>query len=124
MRAIGYRTPGDASQLEDVELPDPTPGERDLLVEVRAVSVNPVDTKVIGRDGPGEGQDVKVLGWDVAGVVREVGSAVEGFAPGDEVWYAGRWSAPAPTASCTWSTSGSPPASRPASTSPRPRPCR
>ncbi|GAB3653604.1 zinc-binding alcohol dehydrogenase family protein [Nocardioides korecus] len=89
MRAIGYRAPGDASQLEDVELPDPTPGPRDLLVEVRAVSVNPVDTKIIGREGPGEGQDVKVLGWDVAGVVREVGAEVEGFAAGDEVWYAG-----------------------------------
>ncbi|SDS79456.1 zinc-binding alcohol dehydrogenase family protein [Nocardioides scoriae] len=89
MRAIGYRTTGDASRLEDVELPDPTPGERDLLVEVRAVSVNPVDTKIIGRQGPDEGEDVKVLGWDVAGVVREVGPGVTGFAAGDEVWYAG-----------------------------------
>ncbi len=51
MRADRLPSPRDASQLEDVELPDPTPGERDLLVEVRAVSVNPVDTKVIGARG-------------------------------------------------------------------------
>ena len=89
MRAIGYRTTGDAEVLEDVELPDPAPGDRDLLVEVRAVSVNPVDTKVRRRTGPADGEEVKVLGWDAAGVVREVGASVEGFAPGDEVWYAG-----------------------------------
>ena len=89
MRAIGYRGPGDASVLEDVELPDPSPGGQDLLVEVRAVSVNPVDTKIRGRQGPEEGQEVKVIGWDVAGVVCEVGDEVTGFSPGDEVWYAG-----------------------------------
>lgn len=89
MRAIGYRRPGDVSVLEDVDLPDPRPESRDLLVEVQAISVNPVDTKVRASTGPSQDSEVKVLGWDVAGVVREVGDGVTGFSPGDEVWYAG-----------------------------------
>ena len=89
MRAVGYRTTGDAEVLEDVELPDPTPTGRDLLVEVQAISVNPVDTKVRRRQGPDEGAEVKVLGYDVAGTVREVGDEVTAYSPGDEVWYAG-----------------------------------
>lgn len=89
MRAVGIREAGDASRLEDVELPDPTPEGRDLLVEVRAVSVNPVDTKLRSRQGPAEGEEVKVLGWDVAGVVRRVGPDATSFSVGDEVWYAG-----------------------------------
>lgn len=91
MRAIGYRKSGpvDASlALEDIELPRPTPQGRDLLVEVRAVSVNPVDTKVRSRVEPAEGE-WKILGFDAAGVVVETGSDVTGFKPGDEVFYAG-----------------------------------
>ncbi|MDG6100807.1 zinc-binding alcohol dehydrogenase family protein [Dactylosporangium aurantiacum] len=72
-----------AQGLRDVELPVPTPGARDLLVRVHAVSVNPVDHKV--RRGGGD----KVLGWDAAGVVVAVGSEVSLFTPGDEVYYAG-----------------------------------
>ena len=91
MRAIGYRTPGpiDAPEaLLDIELPRPAPGPRDLLVEVRAVSVNPVDTKVRRRAAADPGQ-WKVLGWDAAGVVVDTGAAVSRFKPGDEVFYAG-----------------------------------
>ncbi|WP_296556843.1 zinc-binding alcohol dehydrogenase family protein, partial [Pigmentiphaga sp.] len=62
---------------------------RDLLVEVQAVSVNPLDTKVRQRAGPDEGQDHKVLGWDASGIVRAVGPEVTLFRPGDHVWYAG-----------------------------------
>ena len=61
----------------------------DLLVEVRAVSVNPVDTKVRMRAGVSEGRDYKVLGYDAAGVVRRRGTDCSLFKPGDEVWYAG-----------------------------------
>ena len=61
---------------------------RDLLVEVRAVSVNPVDTKVRAKSAPPAG-GWKVLGWDAAGVVRAVGPEVTLFKPGDRVWYAG-----------------------------------
>jgi NADPH2:quinone reductase len=91
MRAIGYRMPGDLDAPEsllDIDIPRPVPGPRDLLVEVRAVSVNPVDTKVRRRAGAEPG-DWKVLGWDAAGVVVDVGAEVSRFAPGDEVFYAG-----------------------------------
>lgn len=91
MKAVGYQSPGpiDAAEaLVDIELPRPEPGPRDVLVEVRAVSVNPVDTKVRRRAGADPGA-WKVLGWDAAGIVREVGSAVTRFTAGDEVFYAG-----------------------------------
>ncbi|MFG3453518.1 zinc-binding alcohol dehydrogenase family protein [Stutzerimonas stutzeri] len=91
MKAIGYQQSlpvEDAKSLIDFELPDPTPGPRDLLVEVRAISVNPVDTKIRMRVQPEAGQH-QVLGWDVAGVVRAVGNEVTLFQPGDEVFYAG-----------------------------------
>lgn len=91
MKAVGYRKwmpISEAEALIDVELPAPVPGPRDLLVRVAAVSVNPVDTKVRKRAQPPEGE-VKVLGWDAAGVVEKVGSEVTLFRPGDEVFYAG-----------------------------------
>lgn len=76
--------------LVDVTLDRPTPGPRDLLVEVRAISVNPVDTKIRGGGGPGSpGGPAKILGWDAAGVVTAVGREVKLFKPGDEVYYAG-----------------------------------
>ena len=56
-----------------MDLPDPVPGRRDLLVEVRAVSANPVDTKQRKRAQPAEGQWA-ILGYDCVGVVRDVGS--------------------------------------------------
>ncbi|GAA3274464.1 zinc-binding alcohol dehydrogenase family protein [Dactylosporangium vinaceum] len=87
MRAVGYRTPGGPSVLEDLELAAPTPGPRDLLVRVEAVSVNPVDVKV--RAGTDPGGEPRVLGFDAAGVVQAVGAEVTLFAPGDEVYYAG-----------------------------------
>ncbi|CAN7565607.1 zinc-binding alcohol dehydrogenase family protein [Rhizobacter sp. LjRoot28] len=74
--------------LVDTTLPDPTPGPRDLLVRVEAVSVNPVDTKVRRRGGWAAGE-AKVLGYDAAGTVVAVGAAVSLFKPGDRVYYAG-----------------------------------
>jgi zinc-binding alcohol dehydrogenase family protein len=59
-----------------------------LLVQVKAVSVNPVDTKLRKRITPLEGE-VNILGFDAAGVVVKTGSDVTLFKPGDEVWYAG-----------------------------------
>jgi NADPH:quinone reductase len=91
MRAVGYQQslPIEAeSSLIDVELPRPEPGPRDLLVEIRAVSLNPVDTKVRMR-AQAEPGGVKVLGFDAAGIVRAAGSDVSLFRPGDEVFYAG-----------------------------------
>ncbi|GAB3787507.1 zinc-binding alcohol dehydrogenase family protein [Dyella agri] len=74
--------------LVDVELPRPAPGEHDLRVRVEAVSVNPVDTKVRAPKPQVEAQP-KVLGYDAAGVVEAVGAEVQGFQPGDRVYYAG-----------------------------------
>ena len=72
--------------LTEIDLPVPSAHGRDLLVAVKAVSVNPVDTKV--RAGF-QGDTPRVLGWDAVGVVQSVGEEVTLFAPGDEVWYAG-----------------------------------
>ncbi|WP_421020670.1 alcohol dehydrogenase catalytic domain-containing protein, partial [Klebsiella pneumoniae] len=75
--------------LIDITLPEPVATGRDLLVEVRAVSVNPVDTKVRASGAPAEGQTHKVLGWDASDIVKAVGPEVTLFKPGDRVWYAG-----------------------------------
>ena len=91
MKAVAYRRclpVTDPECLVDVELPDPVPGERDLLVRVHAVSVNPVDTKVRRGVAPPEG-GLRVLGFDAAGVVEAVGPRVARFRPGDAVFYAG-----------------------------------
>jgi NADPH2:quinone reductase len=91
MRAIGYkhsRPIDQADSLIDLEIEKPTPQGRDLLVEVKAVSVNPVDTKVRKRADP-KGGAPKILGYDAAGVVAAVGSDAKLFKPGDEVFYAG-----------------------------------
>ncbi len=90
MKAVVYThcRPIDAEDaLLDTSLPDPVPRKRDLLVEVRAVAVNPVDTKLRRHADPvGE---KRVLGFDAAGVVRALGAGVTHFGVGDEVWYAG-----------------------------------
>lgn len=90
MKAVGFRKSlpiNEAESLIDFELPAPEPRERDLVVEVKAVSVNPVDTKMRMR-GVAAGE-TKVLGFDAAGVVKSAGKDVTLFRPGDEVFYAG-----------------------------------
>ncbi|HEY9103114.1 zinc-binding alcohol dehydrogenase family protein [Chitinimonas sp.] len=91
MKAVGYYTPQAieaAESLLDIELPEPVPGPHDLLVKVEAISINPVDYKIRGGMTPPAGQ-AKVLGWDAAGVVKAVGSAVTSYKVGDAVYYAG-----------------------------------
>src|ERR1041384_3617913 len=91
MRAVAYEKPQDISSptaLLDVERPVPEAKGHDLLVEIKAVSVNPVDTKVRKSRAPAPGGLVQ-LGYDAAGVVKAVGGAVTLFKPGDEVFYAG-----------------------------------
>ncbi|MGV6876030.1 zinc-binding alcohol dehydrogenase family protein [Pseudochelatococcus sp. B33] len=91
MRAVGYKIPlpiAEGNSLVDIDLPRPTPAGRDLLVEIKAISVNPVDTKVRANARP-EGDGWKVLGWDAAGIVVEAGPDANLFKPGDEVFYAG-----------------------------------
>ena len=90
MKSVVYSQPGlplqDPQSLYDADLPKPSPGARDLLVEVKAIAVNPVDTKIRASRG---GDQPQVLGWDAVGIVREVGEQVTLFQPGDEVFYAG-----------------------------------
>lgn len=91
MKAIGYQQPlpiNDPLSLQDIELLKPQATGRDLLVEIKAISVNPVDTK-IRRKAAAPPEEWKVLGWDAAGVVKVVGEKANLFAPGDKVWYAG-----------------------------------
>ncbi|WP_440982456.1 zinc-binding alcohol dehydrogenase family protein [Shinella sumterensis] len=91
MRAIAYQTPQPITAetaLVDIELPTPAPLGRDLLVEIKAVSVNPVDTKLRAKAAPPEGE-WRVLGFDAAGIVKAVGPDVTLFKPGDAVFYAG-----------------------------------
>jgi zinc-binding alcohol dehydrogenase family protein len=91
MRAIGYRDPQDITadtSLIDLDIPTPVAAGRDLLVEVRAISVNPVDAKVRRNAQPPAGE-ARILGWDAAGIVKAVGPDVTAFRPGDAVFYAG-----------------------------------
>lgn len=92
MKAIGYfkNLPiSNAESLLDLELPAPTPGPLDLLVEISAIAVNPVDTKVRTGRPSTDGRTPVLLGWDAVGIVRGLGAQVSGFAVGDRVWYAG-----------------------------------
>ncbi|MGQ2970532.1 MAG: zinc-binding alcohol dehydrogenase family protein [Allorhizobium sp.] len=91
MRAIGFHMPQPITSdeaLVDLDLPMPEASGHDLLVEIKAVSVNPVDTKVRRNHTPAAGE-ARILGYDAAGVVKAVGSDVTLFKPGDEVYYAG-----------------------------------
>ncbi|MBX3567895.1 MAG: zinc-binding alcohol dehydrogenase family protein [Rhizobiaceae bacterium] len=91
MKAVGFTKAGPANTadaLVDVDLPRPaSPEGRDLLVDIRAISVNPLDAKL--RRIMDTGGRLKVPGYDAAGIVVEAGSAVRGFQPGDAVFYAG-----------------------------------
>jgi NADPH2:quinone reductase len=91
MKAIAltrYLPIDDPLSLMDIDLPKPSASGYDLLVRVEAVSVNPVDTKVRSPKPQIEASP-KVLGYDAAGVVEEVGESVQGFDVGDRVYYAG-----------------------------------
>lgn len=81
--------PENPSTFVEITPPMPQPGEHDLLVEVKAVSVNPVDTKVHAGIAKSGLKEPRILGWDASGIVKAVGAGVTGFKPGDEVWYAG-----------------------------------
>jgi len=93
MKAVSFRQQlpiENSESLIDVVIDKPKPGPRDLLVQVQAISVNPVDTKIRKGSGPGQPTgELKILGWDAAGIVAEVGSEATLFGPGDEVYYAG-----------------------------------
>ena len=91
MKAIGFNRPlpaSDPASLQDIDLPEPELRPRDILVEVRAIAVNPADVKVRASHTPAE-NTYRVLGWDAAGIVKAVGNDATFFKPGDEVYFAG-----------------------------------
>ena len=91
MKAVGYLKAQSIEQnnsLLDIELPIPEAKGRDLLIKVKAISVNPVDTKIRAAVNSEDGE-YKVIGWDAVGEVVDTGDSVELFNKGDSVWYAG-----------------------------------
>ena len=96
MKAIGYTERGPVSAqtaVVEFETDKSQPGPNDLLVEVRGISVNPVDVKVRANRQPPDGEQ-RILGFDAAGIVIEAGAATTRFKPGDEVFYAGDFTRP------------------------------
>src|SRR5437870_11987571 len=88
MRAMVVPEFGSAEVLRLQEMPAPTPAEHDLLIEVHASGLNPIDFKV-RRGALAKGRSMPIiLGFDVSGVVRDLGKAVNGFRVGDEVYAA------------------------------------
>src|SRR6266446_3191906 len=88
MRAIVVTEFGAAEVLKLQDVPEPNPGEQDLLIEVRASGLNPIDYKV-RRGALAKGRPMPIIpGFDVSGVVRELGKSVTGFRAGDEVYAA------------------------------------
>jgi NADPH2:quinone reductase len=86
MRALIVPEFGGPEVLKLSDQPVPTPGPNDLLIEVRAGALNPIDYKV-RRGALAKGRPMPIiLGFDVSGVVRGLGSAVSGFKVGDEVF--------------------------------------
>ena len=85
MRAMVLREHGGPEVLKGEDVPQPTPGRNQLLVEVHATSINPVDTKV--RKGGGAQRAFPIiLGYDASGIVRNCGPDVVGWRPGDEIF--------------------------------------
>jgi len=96
MKALTLNGYEGLASLRFAEVATPTPGPTDLLIKVKAASVNPVDTKIAhGYGGPSSQRSLPhVLGRDGAGTIEKTGSAVTGFKVGDEVYGvadAGRW---------------------------------
>ena len=87
MKALTLNGYDGLASLRFAEVATPEPGPNDVLVKVKAASVNPVDTKIArGYGGPSQRPLPHVLGRDGAGTVAKVGSAVTGFKVGDEVY--------------------------------------
>jgi NADPH:quinone reductase-like Zn-dependent oxidoreductase len=87
MKAIILKDFGGVEQLELTELPTPVIGEGEVLVQIKAISINPVDVKTRagkGAAGKLKGENPMILGWDIAGIVTE--SKAEEFEAGDEVF--------------------------------------
>ena len=96
MKAVGltkYLPINNPESLVDLQVATPAPSDRDLLVRVEAVSVNPVDAKIRAPKSDVE-KEPRILGWDAAGTVEATGPAAKLFRRGDAVYYAGSISRP------------------------------
>lgn len=93
MRAVGFKTSlpiQDPDSFVDFETAIPSPTGHELLVKIKAISVNPVDYKVRQNSAKGKQPDTpKIIGWDAAGIVGAIGDKVSLYKKGDEVYYAG-----------------------------------
>lgn len=91
MKAVGfthYLPIQDTNAFLDLEIEMPTPQGRDILVAIKAIAVNPVDTKVRAPKDKVE-SPARIIGYDASGVVEAVGPDARLFKPGDAVYYAG-----------------------------------
>ncbi|WP_288879955.1 NADP-dependent oxidoreductase [Pedobacter panaciterrae] len=89
MKAIILKEHGDPSNLILAEVPVPIPGVLEVLVKVKAIGINPADTyirKMVELDYVFNGERPRILGWDIAGIVTEIGRGVTAFKIGDEVF--------------------------------------
>ncbi|MCD8481613.1 MAG: zinc-binding alcohol dehydrogenase family protein [Verrucomicrobia bacterium] len=93
MKALVCKKSADVCHFEAVDLPKPTPGARDLLVKVHYAGLNPIDYK-LKRAVWHHGETMRLPGFDVAGEVAAIGSAVTRFKAGDAVYYAGAFNRP------------------------------
>ncbi|MDM8150089.1 NADP-dependent oxidoreductase [Priestia megaterium] len=88
MKGIGIKEYGGVEKLEEIILPTPSLEPDDVLIEVKAAGVNPVDWKI--REGKLQKAIPYnlplILGWDVSGIIKQVGSNVTSFKIGDEVY--------------------------------------
>lgn len=82
MKAVGLTKA--STGFVDIEIDQPVPGSHDLLVKIKAISINPVDTKQ-----QLSGEEVRILGWDAVGEVIDTGSDVTLFKTGQDVYFAG-----------------------------------
>lgn len=91
MKAVAYKKPfaiSEANVFSEIEIEQPVATGHDLLIEVKAISINPVDIKMRQRTSP-DNDTWKILGHDAVGTVKAVGEKVQNFKVGDEVFYAG-----------------------------------
>lgn len=87
MKAQILNSFGGPESFELSEVPKPVPQAGQVLVQVHATSINPLDYQVRRGDYPDLVPLPAITGHDVSGVVEAVGPGVTSFVPGDEVWY-------------------------------------
>ena len=96
MQAIGYSGQKSLDERDAFVLSEsatPIPQGRDLLVRIKAIAINPVDSKIRQRASTVQHPPL-ILGWDASGMVEAIGDEVTEYRVGDEVFYAGDMTRP------------------------------